>query len=143
MVIIYTSQLHDTGLMPEGSNVVIMDPNDIDACILALQEIRKFVDQISIYDVSPSANNAGEILPVNDHVNRTGENPLINRQKKLNVEFPDISSLYIKKEKGITTFCCGSHDPKDKIENPSMYLSNISILARVLDFREIHGYIVK
>jgi hypothetical protein len=143
MVIIYTKQLHETGLMPEGNNVVVMDPKDVDACIPALQEMRKFVDKISIYDLCPSTKNTEEIIPVNDHVNRTGENPLIGRQGKLNVEFPDITSLYVKKENGVTTFCCGNHEPLEKIEYPSMYLSNISILARVLDFKEIHGYIVK
>ena len=44
MVIIYTKQLHDTGLMPEGNNVVVMDPKDVDATVKAGMVISGGID---------------------------------------------------------------------------------------------------
>ena len=143
MVIIDTKQLEEKGVLPVGSNTVVMDPLDSDSCIPALREIRKLVNKISLYDVSHSGKISNLVIPVNDHINRSGVNPLLGRQQDLMVDFIDISSLYVQKETGITTICCGGHKIPENTEYPSMYLSSLAILAHVLGFSEIHGYIVQ
>ena len=53
---------------------------------------------ICIYDKTFSKNlKRGQIIPVCDHINNTGTNILIGRQKKLNIDFTDISNLYQQK----------------------------------------------
>ena len=46
------------------------------------------------------------IIPVNDHINKTGINPIINNNQIKAPQFQDISRLY-KTIKGVTTTCCG------------------------------------
>ncbi len=141
METIYTRQLADRRL-PSGSNPIIIDPENIEQTIAVLKSILEKSDTIEIFDC-PSLNNlVGKIIPVNDHVNRTGINPLVGRQKISTVEFIDLTQLYVNKPDGVTTYCCGNHPIPDGIPHPTMFLSTISILARALDYKEIHAYVV-
>ncbi len=78
---------------------------------------------------------------MNDHINRTGNNPLINKQDFLNIDFLDIGSSYVKKEKGIITNCCGEQ-LKSQHLYPSHFLCNIIILAKALKIQECHAYLI-
>ncbi len=141
METIITSHLIDRGFQQDKKSTIV-DPEDIDSTISVLRTLRKNSDTLEIYDCAPWLNLTGNRIPVSDHVNRTGVNPLVGRQKKLNVEFIDLTSLYVKKTRGVTTFCCGNHPVPDRVPYPSMFLSTISILARALDYKEIHAYVV-
>jgi len=141
METIYTKQLIDQGQSPPPNSNII-DPTSIDQTISALRSIRKNTTKIEIFDYSPSQKPTGTILPVNDHVNKSGINPLVGRQKQLGVEFIDLTALYVKKKGGVTTICCGNHPIPENTHYPSMYMHTISILAKAMDYKEINAYIV-
>ncbi|MFQ6609210.1 MAG: hypothetical protein ACE5D7_00275 [Fidelibacterota bacterium] len=141
METIYTRQLIDEGHTPHP-HAIIVDPVNIDQTISTLKSIREKTVKIEIFDYSPPQKPTGRILSVNDHVNRSGINPLVGRQKLLDVEFIDLTGMYVKKKGGITTICCGNHPIPENTLYPSMYLSTVSILAKAMDYKEIHAYIV-
>ena len=81
---------------------------------------------------------------VNNHVNKTGENPLRGRQKIAEQPFFDITGLYKKREKGITTVGLGKKylKEKNKHEYPSTYLLNIAILCKAAGFKKVEGLLI-
>ena len=63
---------------------------------------------IQVYDSTFTPHyKRGSIIPVSDHINRTGQNPLIDNGNSKHIEFIDISNLYHSDKNGITTDCCG------------------------------------
>lgn len=81
------------------------------------------------------------IFPVNDHINKTGSNPLIGKQKELSIDFIDIKNLYKQTNKGIITHCCGS-ELNASLKYPSYYLCHISILCKALGINLISAYLI-
>ena len=83
-------------------------------------------------------------LYVNNHVNKTGENPLRGRQKIAEHPFFDITGIYKKKEEGITTVGLGKKylNEKNKYEYPSTYLLNIAILCKAVGFKKVEGLLI-
>tara|TARA_B000000475_G_scaffold94_1_gene66 strand:- start:91 stop:540 length:450 start_codon:yes stop_codon:yes gene_type:complete len=81
---------------------------------------------------------------VNNHVNKTGENPLRGRQKIAEQPFFDITGLYKKREQGITTVGLGKKYLKEKNKHkyPSTYLLNISILCKAVGFKKVEGLLI-
>lgn len=97
---------------------------------------------IKIYDATTIKKEKNLIkIPVNDHINRTGNNPLIKKQKLLKIDFLDIRSSYSQKEEGIITNCCGKKLNSDYLY-PSHFLCNIVILAKALKIPECHAYLI-
>ena len=96
---------------------------------------------IQIYDSTFTPHyKRGSIIPASDHINRTGQNPLIGNSTSKKVEFIDISNLYHCDEKGITTDCCGDKLDKSYIY-PSHFLCNFSIVARSLGIEKIQAFL--
>ena len=98
--------------------------------------VRKFPSKFCIYMCLSKS-----IIKVKDHINRTGENPLISHQKKLNIEFIDITKIYKIEKNAVNTDCCGKKLNK-KYTYPSHYLCNISILAKAMGIKKISAFLV-
>ena len=94
-------------------------------------------EEIIIYDLGIVKNSSNKVCEVRDHINKTGQNPIIGNKK---IEFKDISKLYGSKN-GITTTCCGK-DLNLNHENPSHYLCFYAILIFYLGFTNIKGFII-
>ena len=94
-------------------------------------------EEIKIYDMGIVTSPSNKTCEVKDHINKTGQNPIIGNKK---IEFKDISKLYGSKN-GITTTCCGQ-DLNLNHENPSHYLCFYAILIFYLGFTNIKGFII-
>ena len=84
-----------------------------------------------LFDITYSEQRMNNnILGVNDHINRIGENPFIGNQEKYKIDFINVEHLYVKTKRGTTTNSLGAeyNKYKTKVENPSTYLANISAL---------------
>ena len=115
-----------------------IDPQNINNSIYILQDEQK----ITIYDRTyTDLHNPGEILGVQDHINRTGNNPLIGNQKKLNIDFIDMNNTYKRKPPFVITDCCGEK-LNFNYSYPSHYLCNISILAKAMGLQSVSAYLV-
>ena len=109
--------------------------------VLSLKKTKKII----IIDKTFYINNKKtKKLYVNNHVNKTGENPLRGRQKIAEYPFFDITGIYKKKEDGITTVGLGKKylDEKNKHEYPSTYLLNIAILCKAAGFKKVEGLLI-
>ena len=96
---------------------------------------------IQVYDSTFTPHyKRGSIIPVSDHINRTGQNPLINNGNSKQIEFIDISNLYHRYKNGITTDCCGEVLNKAYIY-PSHYLCNFAIVARSMGIKKIKAFL--
>ena len=87
---------------------------------------------INIYDQTHTQDEVGKIIPVNDHINRIGDNPFIGKQKQFDIDFINIEKLYIQDANGVTTNSCGHHVAQGQY--PSTHLANIAIMAHVFKF---------
>ena len=98
--------------------------------------------ELTIYDITYSKQDlSGEVFQVNDHINQTGTNILIGKQKQTKTDFIDLTNLYKQSEKGIITTCYGSKIKTNAIY-PSHFLCNISILAKAMKFKSIYAYLI-
>ena len=96
---------------------------------------------IQIYDSTFTPHyKRGSIIPVSDHINRTGQNPLIGNSTSKKVEFIDISNPYHSDKNGITTDCCGEALNKTYIY-PSHHLCSFAIVARSMGIKKIQAFL--
>jgi len=101
-------------------------------------------NKVRIYDIT-YIKTKKQIINVNDHINKTGENPLKGKQKKLKIDFIDITKIYKQTKKGITTTCVGRNKTKEnliKTKNASTELCNIAILCHALGFKKIEAKLI-
>ena len=100
------------------------------------------VQQLTVFDITSTEKLPNEtIFSVTDHINRTGNNPLIRHQIELGIDFIDITRLYLKKQNSVITDCCGKKLNR-KYPYPSHYLCNITILAKALGIQKISAFLV-
>lgn len=98
--------------------------------------------ELIIYDVTYSKQDLpGEVFQVNDHINQTGTNILIGKQKLTKTDFIDLTNLYKQSEKGIITTSYGNKIKTNAIY-PNHFLCNISILAKAMKFKSIYAYLI-
>jgi len=99
---------------------------------------------IMIIDKTFCKNKKNKEYVVNNHVNKTGKNPIRGKQAISKNPFFDITSLYLKSSQGVTTTSLGKKyfKMKDKEEYPSTYMSNIAILCKALGFKKIKGILI-
>lgn len=88
---------------------------------------------VKIYDTTQNQQTVGTTVPVNDHINRIGNNPFIGKQRYFGIDFINIEKLYKQHDLGITTNSCGDHSPKGS--HTSTHLANIAIMAHVFNFK--------
>ena len=81
---------------------------------------------------------------VNNHVNKSGENPLRGKQEIALSPFFDITSLYLQNKKGVVTTGLGKKylDEKNNHKYPSTHLVSIAILCKALGFNKIEGQLI-
>ena len=109
---------------------------------LTIYPVLTKAQQLTIYDITTTKEHSEEtIIGVNDHINRTGNNPLIGHQKELNIDFININKLYKSEKNSIKTDCCGK-TLNLKYPYPSHYLCNISILAKAIGVPTISAFLV-
>jgi len=99
------------------------------------------INEINVIDLtSTHKEEHGIIIPVHDHINRTGTNILTGKQKLLCIDFIDMTKLYQKKKNSIITDCCGEN-LNNKYEYPSHYICHITTLAHAMNIKNIYGYL--
>ena len=108
-----------------------------------LKSIFNNIHQTTIYDITYNKKiKNGEIVGVKDHINKTGTNPLIGKQKELSIDFIDITRIYQNNKKNdVITTCCGKK-LNTKYTYPSHYLCNITILARACNIQTISAFLI-
>ena len=136
---IITQQLADK--LPNNHELLsnlALNPQDY----LTIYPVLKEAQQLTIYDITTTKEHPVEtIINVNDHINRTGNNPLIGRQKELGIDFTNINKLYKSEQYSIKTDCCGK-TLNPRYPYPSHYLCNISILAKAIGIPKISAFLV-
>ena len=136
---IITQQLADK--LPNNHELLsnlALNPQDY----LTIHPVLKEAKQLIIYDITTTNEHPAEtIINVNDHINRTGNNPLICRQKELGIDFININKLYKSEKNSIKTDCCGK-TLNLRYPYPSHYLCNISILAKAIGIPKISAFLV-
>ncbi len=134
-----TQQLFET---TQGKSIKgqVSDPENIEGLISMLKT--SFPESLTIYDIThDNLRKPGEKIQVNDHINRTGSNPLIGRQARLGVDFIDLSHIYQTRDNGVITNCVGGDYPRFGVPNPSPFLCNIAIIARALGVKTITAFL--
>ena len=94
-----------------------------------------------IYDLGFNENN--KIIPIKNHINKTGVNPLREyRENKTN--FYDITNMYKKQENSKIAECFGFQKPTQQKEYiQTRFLCNHVIMAYCLGFKNIFAYVIK
>ena len=119
-----------------------INPKNIAETIKTLKALKEY--SIEIYDITHNSQIPhNEKIIVKDHINKTGNNPLIGIQSQFSEAFIDISNIYCA-EDGVTTVCLGAHYDKHKKQNeyPSTYLCYISILAKAIGVKKISAALI-
>lgn len=140
--IILCSTLKSNPIFNNTQNIISVNPNNHNQMIKKLNNI--IADAIEIYDYTYNLKHIhNEIIPVSDHINRTGDNPLIGNQNQISKPFIDISKLY-SSSKGVTTDCLGKYfnKHKKKYKYPSKYLCYASIVATALNNKKIKAFLI-
>ena len=96
---------------------------------------------IYIYDLG--FKTRGKIIPINNHINKTGKNPL-REKSPLRITFYDISKIYQPQKGGKTAECFGNHPPHTTNTTyvQTRHLCNYAIKAYCAGFKIIFGYVV-
>ena len=138
-MIIITQQLANK--LPKNHELLsnlALNPQDY----LTIYPVLTKAQQLTIYDITTTKEHSEEtIIGVNDHINRTGNNPLIGHQKDLNIDFTNINKLYKSEHNSVKTDCCGK-TLNLRYPYPSHYLCNISILAKAMGIHKISAFLV-
>ena len=126
----------------KAAELIKINPKNIAETIKTLKTLQKH--PIEIYDITHNPQKPhNEKIVVKDHINQTGNNPLIGIQSQFSEAFIDISNIY-SAEDGVTTVCLGTNYDKHKKENeyPSTYLCYISILAKAIGVKKISAALI-
>ena len=136
---IITSQLADK--LPRNHELLleqIVNPLDY----LMIHSIITKLQHLTVYDLTMTNEQPeGAIISVNDHINKTGKNPLIDNKNKHQIDFIDITNLYNVRQNSVITNCCGE-ELNYKYLYPSHYLCNITIIARALGIQKTSAFLV-
>ena len=105
---------------------------------------QKKTKEIEIWGVTTTTTiQYNKIIKVNDHINFTGNNPLIGNQKRTKIAFPDMSKVYKKNKEGIITISRGKYFLQDKEYNyQTQYFCYFGIIARAVGIKKISGYLI-
>jgi hypothetical protein len=115
----------------------VVDGNDFHAILEIYQQEKS--EKVTIFDATYDPKlKSEEIIPIRDHINKTGKNILIPLRKKLEGEFFDVSNLYKNNKDGIVTTCYGE-TLHINTPYPSHHLCHFSVLARAMNIEHIQG----
>ena len=127
----------------QSDKIILFDINSMSKNINTISQIPTD-NNIEIYDYTYHPNHVHhDIIKVSDHINKTGYNPLIGNQSKLNKPFVDLSNLY-SCTNGVVTSCIGKYFNNHKTKDlyPSTYLCYISIIARAYNHKPIKAFLI-
>ena len=127
----------------QSDKIILFDINSMSKNINTISQIPTD-NNIEIYDYTYHPNHAHhDIIKVSDHINKTGYNPLIGNQSKLDKPFVDLSNLY-SCTNGVVTSCIGKYFNNHKTKDlyPSTYLCYISIIARAYNHKLIKAFLI-
>ena len=101
---------------------------------------------IYIYDISKKykTGQAVSITPINNHINKTGVNPIRQKENK-KIKFYDITEIYQQNKKGKIAVCYGDKIPS-KIETKHVstgYLCYFSVIARLFYSEKVYGFVIE
>lgn len=98
-------------------------------------------EPVQIYDLG--FNKTQKIIPVLNHINKTGTNPL-REDKTQKIKFYDITNIYQKQEGAKITECLGNKFPEKnkKGQTLSRFLCNYAIVAHYRGIKKIFAYII-
>ena len=119
-----------------------INPKKIAETIKTLKTLQQ--NSIEVYDITYNTQKPhNEKIIVKDHINKTGNNPLVGIQNQFSEPFIDISNTY-NVEDGVTTACLGPHYDQYKKQHayPSTYLCYISILAKAIGVKNINAILI-
>ena len=96
---------------------------------------------IYIYDLG--FNKHKKIIPINNHINKTGENPL-RKTRQNKIIFYDITKIYQRQKAAKTAECFGDKQPKEKNNNniQTRFLCNYVISAYCQGIKNIFAYVI-
>ena len=127
----------------QSDKIILFDINNMSKNINMISQITTD-NNIEIYDYTHHPNHAHhDIIKVSDHINKTGHNPLIGNQFKLDKPFVDLSNLYSSAD-GVVTNCIGKQFNSHKTKNlyPSTYLCYTSIIARAYNHKLVKAFLI-
>ena len=109
--------------------------------IAFFQNQKKTEDPIYIYDLGFKGEL--NLVPVSNHINKTGLNPLRGNQKENNF-FYDITTMYQEQKNSQTAECFGYHEPGEDKQNyiQTRFLCNHVIVAYCLGLKTIFAYVI-
>tara|TARA_B100000945_G_C20389391_1_gene601436 strand:+ start:66 stop:536 length:471 start_codon:yes stop_codon:yes gene_type:complete len=107
---------------------------------------RKTNERIAIYDVTKNEfYKKGEMIRIGDHINLTGNNPIIGNQQKLGVDFLALNNLYNTENtlKDVeVAFCSNSIFSFSKeYKNHCKHIAVLAIAARASGYSVIEGFL--
>ena len=116
--------------------------------ITKAEEINKHIKkinktEINIYDKTKNQQNGEEKISVNNHINKTGKNPLISK-KETRIHFYDITEMYQQKKQGVTTVCLGERYKKEqkKFKYPSTTICHVVFILKSKGYKKIKGWLL-
>ena len=99
--------------------------------------------ELCFYDLGFS-KNPQKVIPVKNHINKTGKNPFKNKSKT-KVVFYDITSIYKKQTGSKIVECYGSWNPPKTNKNQYIQARNLcyfTAMAYCLGFKNIKAFVV-
>mgnify|MGYP002006855191 CR=1 FL=1 len=98
-------------------------------------------EPIFIYD--RGFNKGLSIIPISNHINKTGKNPLIGKQNN-EIKFFDITEIYGFSKQSKIAVCFGQHKPVRIKKNmiATRFLCNHVIAAYCAGFKNIFAYVI-
>ena len=108
------------------------------------REVKTKETEIFLFDKTYEKRKKNkEIIIINNHINKSGNNPLLaNKQEK--ICFYDITQIYKHKKEGVTTTCLGKRYQKEKKEHPypSENIVYIAIELYIKGYKNINARLV-
>ena len=137
-IIFYTPLLYKTEKNKNGKNILLTSFKK------TKEEIKLVKNRkIEIWGATATKDKLEKVYEVKDHINFSGNNPLIGQQQNIKTNFPDISNLYENTKNGIITTTRGKYFLKDKnYKYPTQYFCYFAIMARAIGVKKIKGYLI-
>tara|TARA_B100000700_G_C14821878_1_gene750355 strand:- start:249 stop:788 length:540 start_codon:yes stop_codon:yes gene_type:complete len=123
------------------ADMILVNPTNISSHFINYIK-KNTLKNYFIFDLTISIKQkTGQIFHVNDHINKSGYNPLVGKQSFYKIDFLDIANLYIYNQEGVITHCCGKKLSLD-CAFPNHYLHSISIMLKVFNCQKINAKLV-
>ena len=115
---------------------IISNPNKI-----SIKKTKSKQTPIYVYDLG--FNKYNKIIPINNHINKTGENPARENPNKT-IEFYDITNIYQNQKQAQIAECFGHHTPTPKTNNyiQTRFLCNHVVSLYCAGYTNIFAYVI-